>query len=154
MLTRRHAVAGLAAGALALGTRPARADEHDAAKDLVVRFLEAGLIGGDLEAAAAMLAPDYDPHRADAEPGPDAWVRRQEEAAAGLAGAFAEAAYSLDDAVAEGETVAARLTLRLVARDGREAGVLTLAHFRVADGAIAESWTLADTEAALALLSV
>ena len=120
-------------------------------KDLVRRFIEGVLVGGDFAALAELTAPDCVEHTAP--PG--------EPPAEGTAArfmvlwraAFPDLAITVEDLVAEGDRVAARWTLRGTHRGaflgrpptGRRVAVAGRERYRLADGRIVERWAAVDT---------
>ncbi len=150
-MTRRGALGALASTGLTVATFGASRAATEP-EDVVRRFLDA-IAAADLDAGAALLTDDYDPHDDDAEPGPGAWRQRRRTAEEGLRNAFDKVEYVTDDLITEQETVAYRGRVRLSNDAGKTTDVLVLSVFRVEDGKIAESWSLSDQDAALEALT-
>lgn len=130
--------------------RPARARTAGGSaghKDLLTRYLREMFDEGRPEAAERFLSPDYRRHISGA-PEPidrDGQVRR----AAGFLQAFGDVTVTIEDAVAEGDLVAVRATMRAkhrgefggIAPTGREVTVPLLDLYRIEGGRIAEQWS-------------
>jgi steroid delta-isomerase-like uncharacterized protein len=107
---------------------------------------------GDLSAVDQLFTPDYvdhDPSRAGLPPGP-AGVKLAWQ---GFRAAFPDAQVTVDDSVAEGQTVAVRGTLRGthhgelmgIPATARPVRVTFIDFNRIANGQMAERWAEADT---------
>ena len=124
-------------------------------KDLVRAYVETVLNHGDLNALADFFAADCIDHTA---PGGALLGRAGIGAllAATLA-AFSDVRVTIEDLVAEGDTVASRLTLKGrhtgefmgMAATGAEINTLQISIDRIADGRIVEHWGLTDQSALL-----
>ena len=139
----------LSGPALATGAAPAAAravDGLEANKALVRRFFEEVWSTGDLSRRDAFLDASYRGHMAGAaEPidrdGWTAWFQ-------GFRAAFPDARFTVEDMVAEGDRVAARLTMRGThlgplngaPATGRAVVVSGMSIERVAGGRIVEGW--------------
>ncbi len=161
MLDRRSILLSSPALALAASTASARAADDPAAnKALIRRFFEEVWSTGDLSRRDAFLDASYRGHMAGAaEPidrdGWTAWFQ-------GFRGAFPDARFTVEDMVAEGDRVAARLTMRGthlgplngVPPTGRAVVVSGMSLERVADGRIVEGWNENDALGLLQQLGV
>jgi steroid delta-isomerase-like uncharacterized protein len=138
-------------------SKPARAPAaltHDH-KALYLKFIEEVLNGGNFSVAATYLAPDVKTHNGlpGQEPGFDGFVA----ALKAFHGAFPDLRAEVTHAVAEGEHVVGRLEVSGTHRgaflgmpgSGRKVRYEEIAIVRMADGKIAEHWSVAD---ALAIL--
>lgn len=153
----------LSGPALALAAEPAAAraaDDPEANKALIRRFFEEVWSTGDLSRRDAFLDAGYRGHMAGAaEPidreGWTAWFQ-------GFRAAFPDARFTVEDMVAEGDRVAARLTMRGthlgplngVPPTGRAVVVSGMSLERVADGRIVEGWNENDALGLLQQLGV
>jgi predicted ester cyclase len=126
-------------------------------KALVRRIHEDLESAGRLELADALFAPTVrSSHRPDRPPGP-AGVKRH---IAMLRAAFPDLAVTIEDLVAEGDRVAARLTMRgthlgefrCVSPTGRSVVWTGLVLRRIAGGRVVEQWSQFDTTSLLAQL--
>ncbi len=147
MFDRRSIVFSSPAIALAAAPGKARAAADPAAnKALIRRFFEEVWSTGDLSRRDAFLDAGYRGHLAGAaEPidrdGWTAWFQ-------GFRAAFPDARFTIEDLVAEGDRVAARLTMRGthlgplngVPPTGRPVVVSGMSIERVIDGRIVEGW--------------
>ena len=134
-----------AAREVALETTPQQEIE-EANKQHVRRFFEEVWSTGDVALRDSFLAADYQGHvPGSAEPldreGWTAWFN-------GFRQAFPDARFTVEDMVAEGDRVAARLTMRGthrgelngIAPTGREVTVTGMSIERIVDGRIVEGW--------------
>jgi steroid delta-isomerase-like uncharacterized protein len=106
--------------------------------------------GGEMDAAAELVAPDYVDHEAPASmpPGRDELVA----VAAWLRSAFPDLRYSHEDTIAEGDRVVTRAVFRGTQRGeylgvpptGREVAWKHLHIWRIAEGKVAEHWACRD----------
>jgi len=147
MLDRRSILLSSPALALAASAANARATDDPAAnKALIRRFFEEVWSTGDLSRRDAFLDAGYRGHMAGAaEPidrdGWTAWFQ-------GFRAAFPDARFTVEDMVAEGDRVAARLTMRGThlgplngaPPTGRAVVVSGMSIERIADGRIVEGW--------------
>lgn len=138
---------------LALAAAPAAArgaDGPEANKALVRRFFEEVWSTGDVSRRDAFLDPDYRGHMAGS-PAPidrEGWTGWFQ----GFRTAFPDARFSVEDMIAEGDRVAARLTMRGthlgpmngVPATGRAVVVTGMSIERVANGRIVEGWNQND----------
>ncbi len=128
-----------------LGTTT-QADTEEANKQHVRRFFQEVWSTGDVTLRDSFLAVDYRGHvSGNAEPldreGWSAWFT-------GFREAFPDAEFTVEDMVADGDRVAARLTMRGTHRGalngipptGREVIVTGMSIERVTDGRIVEGW--------------
>lgn len=139
---------------LTLAASPAAAGQPesrpDANKALVRRFFEEVWSTGDLSLRDEFLAADYRGHLAGAEQPIDrngwtGWFQ-------GFRAAFPDARFTVEDMIAEGDRVAARLTMRGthlgpmngVPATGRAVVVTGMSIERVENGRIAEGWNQND----------
>jgi steroid delta-isomerase-like uncharacterized protein len=128
-------------------------------KQLVRRLFDHVRVG-ELDRAAALLAPDFVEHggAAGQAPGREGWKQGR----AMLAAAFPDLASTVEDVVAEGDRVVTRWTVRGTHRGafmgipptGKQATVTGITVWRVAGGAIAESWVAMDRLGLLQQLGV
>jgi steroid delta-isomerase-like uncharacterized protein len=123
----------------------------DANKELVRRLYEEAFNAGDLDLVDELVAPDvvtHNPIILDAPTGPDS-IRGGLEM---LRKAFPDFHVEVEDLVAEGDRVAALLTMsgtnegdyRRGGATGKRGTMRAFFIWRVADGRLAESWGLAD----------
>ena len=120
-------------------------------KEVVRRFVEEVMNGGDLDAADALISPDHvnhDPTAPEVPPGPEG-VKR-------LIGmyrsAFPDIRFETGEIIGEGDTVAHRWTftgthrgaLMSVEPTGRRVEVAGVEMNRVRNGKISASWTVSD----------
>ena len=119
-------------------------------KDLVRRFVEEVLVGGDFAALAELTTCTCVDHAASAgQPGGLARVARLMTA---WRAAFPDLAIAVEDLVAAGDRVAARWTLSGTHRGpflgrpptGRRVAVAGTEVYRLADGRIVERWAAVD----------
>mgnify|MGYP000484972139 CR=1 FL=1 len=147
MLHRRTLV--LLAPALALVATPGAAkavDGLDANKALVRRFFEEVWSTGDTGRRDAFLAPRYRGHVAGSPEtiDRDGWTTWFQ----GFRSAFPDARFTVEDLIAEGDRVAARLTMRGthlgslngMPATGRSVVVTGMSIERIAQGRIVEGW--------------
>lgn len=161
MFDRRFLLLSSPALALAATPSTARATDDPAAnKVLVRRFFDEVWSTGDLSRRDAFLAAGYAGHIAGSvEPidrdGWSAWFR-------GFRIAFPDARFTVEDMLAEGDRVAARLTMRGthlgplggVPATGRPVVVSGMSIERIADGRIIEGWNENDGLGMLGQLGV
>jgi predicted ester cyclase len=123
----------------------------DANKALVRRYIEEALSGGDLKVLDQLVATHYVDSSPGAEDGRGPDVIRAAQGR--IRALFKDIRYHVDQLVAEGDRVVARYTVRAVRKAdkdadagdaGREIGILGMTFFRIADGRIAETWTIND----------
>jgi steroid delta-isomerase-like uncharacterized protein len=118
----------------------------------VIRVAREAFNANDLDACVDRLAPDVIQHLAELpEPrvGRDTW----REGAELIKAAFPDLAVEIEDIVAEGDSVALRLTIRGthqreflgIPATGRPVSYVSHEFYRVADGLIAEEWICSDT---------
>lgn len=125
-------------------------DSGEANKRIVRRFFEEVWSKGDMTLRDSLLAPNYAGHIAgNATPldreGWSAWFT-------GFRNAFPDARFTVEDMVAEGDRVAARLTMRGthrgalngIAPTGREVTVTGMSIERIENGRIVEGWNQND----------
>lgn len=142
----------------AVGDATAQAETEAAKKEHVRRFFEEVWSTGNVAIRDSFLAADYRGHVAgSAEPldreGWTAWFN-------GFREAFPDARFTVEDMVAEGDVVAARLTMRGthqgplngIPATGREVVVTGMSFERVVDGRIVEGWNENDALGMLAQL--
>ena len=121
-------------------------------KSAVRAVYEEGFSKGRFEVLHEHLHDDYVNH--NPIPGAQPGLPGLETAMAGLRSAFPDLRYTIEDPVAEGETVAIRATMegthlgmfRGVAPTGRHFAVTSLAIVRFESGKVAERWGLHDAE--------
>ena len=120
-------------------------------KELVRRYVEEALSGGDFKVLDQLVAPNYVDSSPGAEDrrGPDV-IRAAQGRIRAL---FKDIRYHVDQLVAEGDRVVARYTVHAVRKAdkdadagdaGREINILGMTFFRIADGRIAETWAIND----------
>jgi len=105
---------------------------------------------GDLDTCVALMGPDFVMNLAGLPPmrGPDVW----RQGAAVIRTGFPDLHARIDDLVAEGDRVAARLTFRGthqgeflgVPATGRTVEYVSHEFYRFADGLVAEEWICSD----------
>ena len=105
---------------------------------------------GDLDTCVALMGPDFVMHLAGLPPmrGPDVWRQGADVIRTG----FPDLHARIDDLVAEGDRVAARLTFRGthlgeflgVPATGRTVEYVSHEFYRFADGLVAEEWICSD----------
>ncbi len=114
-------------------------------KALVLRFFELGPSGGNMNAANALLSPDFTMHTPlPASPG----IKGINEVVAACRAAFEHLSVTVEDLVADGDKVAARFTARGVHKGefmglpptGKPITMTGIEIFRIEDGKIAELW--------------
>lgn len=161
MFDRRSILLSSPALALAASAASARvADDPAANKALIRRFFEEVWSTGDLSRRDSFLAAEYQGHMAGAAEAIDrdgwtAWFQ-------GFRAAFPDARFAVEDMVAEGDRVAARLTMRGthlgplngVPATGRAVVVSGMSIERVAGGRIVEGWNENDALGLLQQLGV
>ena len=129
----------------------ATADETtlDTNKAIVRRFVAEVLVGGSVAAVDALVADDFVPHTWPSDPSGKAALKAAiERVAAGLA----DVAMTIDDLVAEGDEVVARLTATArqvgpfmgLPPSGRTYTIGEIHLFRLRDARIVEHWHQAD----------
>lgn len=104
--------------------------------------------GGETEAMWAFWAPDMVHHDRARECGP----QEVYELMSGFMSAFGDLRFEIEDLVADGDMVAARMTARArhqadfmgLPATGREVAVSVMGLVRIADGRIVEHWNLMD----------
>ena len=104
----------------------------DQNKDVVRRFITEVLSGGRIDRIDELLAPDYVNRAYGAD------LATFKEMLAGLAAAFPERRFDVEELIAEGNTVVARFTLELRDPAGKTISVRGLTYYRLADGKIVE----------------
>jgi steroid delta-isomerase-like uncharacterized protein len=129
-------------------TDPRGATETNRA--LVRRFIEDFWAGGDLSRVGEFLAPDYDEHNLlpGQTPGLEGYIRRF----VALREAFPDVQIVIDDLLAEGDRVMARVTIEGTSLgpfrgrppSGRRTRMAAINIYRVANGRIVERWGVQD----------
>jgi steroid delta-isomerase-like uncharacterized protein len=117
-------------------------------KALVRAHYDAVTNGFDPDAIRAQVTDDFYDHAAQAVLGPDGTIAH----ARGLHAAFSPFGATIDDIVADGDRVAARVTWRGVhsgpfrglAPTNRQFSFTGMTFWRIADGRIAERWAEVD----------
>jgi hypothetical protein len=145
-ISRRHALAGLAAAAVAAAvpTLALAAADNDP-KTVFTRYNDEVVNGGNLDAIDELFTEDYAPQLADPGdlPGRDALKQRMATNIAARRQMMPDAVLLTDTLIAEGDTVAARQRWSGVnIGDVNELVVLTIVTIRA--GQIAWLWTLED----------
>ena len=110
----------------------------NANRDLVVRFYQDVLIGGDLEQAGKYLRPDYIQHNPRVGQGLDGFVTYFSNLKRTLESQKAKSRGEITMALSDGEFVTIHQTT--VVEGGVSAGFRAIDIFRVEDGMIAEHW--------------
>ncbi|HWQ19038.1 MAG TPA: ester cyclase [Methanotrichaceae archaeon] len=114
-------------------------------KALVRRFFEAGPSGGNLDAANALLSPEFSLHT----PLPSApGIQGMDDIITSCRAAFEHLSVTIEDMIAEGDRVACRFTARGVHKGefmglpptGKPIIMTGIEIFRINDGKIAELW--------------
>jgi ketosteroid isomerase-like protein len=105
----------------------------------IVAQLAAAVVGGDLEGALELIAPDAIDHAPlpGAPPGRDGWLAKWQ--AIGAARQRSSLSSTVEQRVASGDTVATRYAIRT---SGDEPVGYALDMIRVRDGQIVEHWGL------------
>jgi steroid delta-isomerase-like uncharacterized protein len=161
MLDRRALILSSPAVALAATSAQARpTDGPDTNKALVSRFFAEVWSTGDVSRRDAFLAPGYRGHQAGSpdtidRDGWTAWFQ-------GFRSAFPDARFTVEDMVAEGDRVAARLTMRGthlgslngIPATGRSVVVSGMSIERITDGRIVEGWNENDALGMMGQLGV
>jgi steroid delta-isomerase-like uncharacterized protein len=119
-------------------------------KAFVRRFFEEVINRGNLAAAADFMTADFVEH--ESLPVPGAGVEGFRQFFTMLRAAFPDFQVAVDDLIAEGDQVVARVTLRGTHRGpflqvpptGRQVAMDVIDVVRLADGKIAEHWGVAD----------
>jgi steroid delta-isomerase-like uncharacterized protein len=145
------AAAAEAAPAAAPGAVVADAATLAANKALVRRFDAEIVEGGDLAVADEILAPDFVWHY-ELPPGTPSGSEGVKVFAEAVRAAFADVRYAVEDVVAEGDRVAVHSLVSGTHRgeyfgipaSGRSVTIRILDIYRIADGRIAELWTVSD----------
>ena len=124
-------------------------------KALVRRYFDEVVNRGDFSGLDALFSPDYRGHHAGAGEGTlAARIRRRVEA---VRAAFPDVVFTIEEQVAEGATVASRLTARGthhgsygdVPATGRQVEWRMATFHRFANGRIVDSWTSFDAAVVL-----
>jgi steroid delta-isomerase-like uncharacterized protein len=117
----------------------------DTEKAVVRRFVEEIFVAGRIEAVDELVAADFVAHTWPSTGDPRGDLKRaMERVAAGLA----DADFTIEDMIAEGDRVAVRLTARAtqvgpfmgLAPSGRRYEIGEIHIFRVRDGQVVEHW--------------
>lgn len=129
-------------------------------KAIYLKFVEEVLNGGNFSVAATYLAPDVTTHNGfpGQEPGLDGFVA----ALKAFHGAFPDLRATVTHAIAEGDLVVGRFEVSGTHRgaflgmpgSGRQVRYEEIAIVRMADGKIAEHWSVADALAILQQLGM
>ena len=118
-------------------------------KDLVRRYIEEVWNGHDLDAIDELVSPEYFNHAASTAEYQRGGAKLAVE---WLLSVFPDHRFDIEDAAAEGDTVAVRGTmggthegdLMGIAPTGKRVAVQQTHWFRVADGKVAEHWAVRD----------
>lgn len=121
---------------------------------LVERLFHEVWNGGELDLLDELLAPDYVNHTPSGPPPPPG-PEGVKPIVAAIRGAFPDLEYTLEELVADDDTVAVRSTMRGthegdffgIPPTGRRIEVAQMNFERVRDGRIAEHWRLTDDAA-------
>jgi steroid delta-isomerase-like uncharacterized protein len=114
-------------------------------KALVRRFIEEVFVAGRFEAVDELVTEDFVGHTWRLpKPGPEAL----REAMARVAGGLADAAFTIEDLIGEGDEVAVRLTASATQTgpfmglppSGKRYSIGEIHIFRIRDGRVAEHW--------------
>lgn len=125
----------------------------EANKDVVRRLFEDVFNRGDVEAAAALVHLDYIQHSPLARPG----LAGLQAFVIEVRSAFADLSFTIEDLLAEGDRVVARVTATGTHRapflgidaTGRAVRAQSIDIFLVRDGKLAEHWDVLDVHAIL-----
>jgi predicted ester cyclase len=101
-------------------------------KDVVRRFINEVLVGGDVDAVDELLAPNY----MNRAMGTD--LAAFKAMLTGLAAALPERRFDVEALVAEGDAVVARFTAEMTDATGKAISVRGLTYYGLADGRIVE----------------
>lgn len=155
MVTRRNILVGVAAGGgVMMVPRSTLAAENaatlDANKAVVKRYIDEVVNAGKVDVVDEIVAGDYRLN-GDAA-GPDLLKSRAGASYTMLHDAFSDFAFTINELVAEGNTVAARLTFRGtqtgpfagIPPTGKKVENLSLSFFALTNGQVAEEWTVSD----------
>ena len=106
------------------------ATDHN--KDVVRRFIEEVLVGGQLERLDELAAPSYVNRAFDVD------LEAFKGMLAGLTAALPERRFDIEELVAEGDAVVARFTSELRDASGKVISLRGLTYYRLAEGRIIE----------------
>jgi predicted ester cyclase len=106
----------------------------DTSKSIVRRYIDEVVNGGNLDLIDELVAPGIEVH-----PGTTRTTAQLKEALGRALHTFSNPTVEIDDLIAEGDRVAARLTLRGT-YDGKLVEFLELQIYRVEDNRVAELW--------------
>jgi steroid delta-isomerase-like uncharacterized protein len=131
-------------------------------KAIVRRIFEDGLNKGEVDAIAALTAPDFFDHDIHVETGIPGGSEDMREALVATRRGFPDIHVTIEDIVAEGDMVVVRNTWRGTHEDefngipatSRRVEITGIVIWRVVDGKIAERWATIDTLALLRQLGV
>ena len=124
-------------------------------KTLIRQLIDEVVNAGDLDRADALVDADCADHGAVAPPAPG--LEGFKQGLAALRAAFPDLRVTIEDLLADGDKVAARLTLRGTQRgpfagrkpSGRPATWAAMSMWRVAGGRVIERWLLPDAPSLL-----
>ncbi len=131
-------------------------------KEIVRSIFEDGLNRGEVEAIAALTADDFVDHDIHVETGIVGGPEDMRQALRAIRAGFPDIQVTIEQIVAEGDTVVVRNTWRGthrgtfngVAATGNKVEIQGIMIWRIADGKIAERWATIDTLAFLRQLGV
>jgi steroid delta-isomerase-like uncharacterized protein len=134
-------------------------DRLVANRALVRRFIEDFWAGGDLSRVAEFLAPGYIEH--NLLPGQEPGLEGYKHRFLSLRAAFPDVRITIEDMLAEGDRVMARVTIEGThlgpflgqPASGRVVRMAAINIYRVADGQIAERWDVQDLYGLLRLMT-
>ena len=128
-------------------------------KEIVGRFYETVLNGGDLEALEPLATPDYQEH--DPLPGQGTGRDGLRDRVQAIASAFGQR-FTVEDVIAEGDRVVVRWTgsgthvgeFMGIPATGKSFTIAGIDVYRMADGKMAEHWHVVDQLALLGQLGL
>lgn len=142
LLSRRHALAGLAAAGLSLAVPALVAANDNDPKSVYTRFIDEVINGGNLDAIDELVSPDYAPQGGQDElPGRDALKQRMATQRSEMDDMGIDATCIIDELIREGETVSARQRWSGM-MGGQQQDILVLTFVIIRAGQISTMWNL------------
>jgi len=117
----------------------------DQNKDVVRRFINEVLIGGQVDRIDELLAPGYRNRALDVD------LSAFKEILPGLASALPERSFDVEELIAEGDAVVARYTSEMRDAGGKTISVRGMTYYRLTDGKIVEDDPVTTPDLAAAL---
>jgi hypothetical protein len=142
-ISRRHALDGLAAAAVAAAVPALASAQDNDPKAIYSRFIDEVINGGNFDAVDELVSPDFAPQLADPGdlPGRDALKQRLATQRSQREGMGIVATCIIDEVIGEGETVSARQRWSGM-MGGQQQDILVLTFVTMRDGQIAALWNL------------